>query len=247
MLTAGSPFSLTAGSGWRRIEYIAGSRSLLRKKERFRIRFSSHKRYERMATTSDSVTSLTLLRRLRDSPDDQQSWEEFVDRYGGMIQGWCLSWGLQEADALDVTQNVLLKIAKHMRRFEYRAGGRFRSWLRTVARNAWFDYLDSQRRVDGASGDDSVLQLLNSVEAREDFLTRLEREYDHSLLDDAMRQVQQRVEPHTWRAFIATAVEGHPGAAVAAELGVQLGTVYVARSKVKKMLQTEIQRLEEDD
>ena len=56
-----------------------------------------------MATTSDSVTSLTLLRRLRDSPDDQQSWEEFVDRYGGMIQGWCLSWGLQEADALDVT------------------------------------------------------------------------------------------------------------------------------------------------
>ena len=200
-----------------------------------------------MADVSNSITSLTLLGRLRDNPDDDASWREFVDRYGGMIQRWCRGWGLQEADALDVTQNVLLKIAKQMRRFEYRSGGRFRGWLRTVAYHAWCDYLNSQRNATSGSGADAVAKLLNSIEARDDFLRNVEEECDRNVLDDAMAVVRQRVEPHTWKAFVGMAIDDKSGPELAKELGMKAGTVYVAKSRVQKMLHDEIQRLDQDD
>jgi DNA-directed RNA polymerase specialized sigma24 family protein len=48
------------------------------------------------------------------SPLDQAAWNEFVERYGRRIYGWCRQWGLQEADAEDVTQDVLLRLARKM-------------------------------------------------------------------------------------------------------------------------------------
>ena len=59
--------------------------------------------------------------------------------------------------------------------------------------------------------------------------------------------MQGRVEPHTWEAFRLTAQEGLSGAEVAARLGMQVATVFVARSTVQKMLQEEARKLEEPD
>ena len=53
-----------------------------------------------------------------------------------------------------------------------------------------------------------------------------------------------RVQPHTWEAFRLTAVEGKSGAEVAALLGMQVATVFVARGKVQKMLQDEVRKLD---
>src|SRR5262245_31262762 len=60
----------------------------------------------------NSVTSMTLLMRLQQSPADQSAWKEFVECYGHRIAGWCRQWGLQEADAQDVAQTVLLKLVQ---------------------------------------------------------------------------------------------------------------------------------------
>ena len=65
------------------------------------------------------ATSLSLLLRLRRSPADQSAWREFVARYGRRIFLWCRQWDLQEADAEDVTQNVLAILAERLRTFEY--------------------------------------------------------------------------------------------------------------------------------
>jgi len=92
-------------------------------------------------SAGDYRTSPTLLGRLRNSPDDQAAWAEFVDRYGVVVYRWCRKWGLQDMDAEDVTQNVMLDLGRQMRQFEYRADGRFRGWLRTVAHRAWCDFL----------------------------------------------------------------------------------------------------------
>ena len=94
---------------------------------------------------ADSSTRLSLLGRLRLTPTDQEAWGEFVERYGRQVYAWCRQWGLQEADAEDVTQNVLADLARQMRTFEYHPSGRFRSWLRTIAHRAWCDLLDSRR------------------------------------------------------------------------------------------------------
>ena len=74
-------------------------------------------------------TSLTLLGRLRRDPKDQAAWSEFVARYGPRIRQWCRKWRLQESDAQDGTQDVLLRLNLLMARFVDDPSGRFRGWL----------------------------------------------------------------------------------------------------------------------
>src|SRR5262249_46392433 len=138
---------------------------------------------------ADSSTRLSLLGRLRLTPTDQEAWGEFVERYGRRVFVWCRQWGLQEADAEDVTQNVLADLARQMRTFEYQPSGRFRSWLRTIAHRAWCDLLASRKATTTGSGDSAVLDLLHSVEAREDLLEHLDAVCERELLEAAMDQV----------------------------------------------------------
>ena len=196
-----------------------------------------------MDYASQSSTSATLLARLRHVPPDQTAWGKFTERYGPRIYTWCRQWNLQDADAQDVTQTVLLKLAEKMQTFDYDASRSFRGWLRTVARHAWSDYWDGRGRA-VATGGSEAAEMIGSVEAREDLMKRLEEEFDCEILDEAMFRVRQRVTPATWRAFEMTALEGRPGAEVAKVLGMNVATVYVARSKVQKFLQEERCKLE---
>jgi RNA polymerase sigma-70 factor (ECF subfamily) len=197
-----------------------------------------------MAEFGGSTTSLTLLGRLRRNPGDQEAWSAFVDRYGSKVYAWCRRWGLQDADSRDVTQNVMLALARQMRDFEYRPGGTFRCWLKTVAHRAWCDFLSAQNRAPSVRGGGALLDQLAT--AGDDLLRHLEEECERELLEAAMLRVRLRVQPHTWQAFVLTAVEGKSGAEVAGHLNLKVGTVWVARSKVQKMLQEEVHRLEED-
>jgi RNA polymerase sigma-70 factor (ECF subfamily) len=196
---------------------------------------------------SQMSTRTSLLIRLRQEPADQGAWNEFVRRYGAMIVAWCRRWGLQPADADDVSQNVLLKLAHHLRSFVYDPSRRFRGFLRTMAHNACKDYLDSRQRVVMGTADTAVHAVLGSVEAREDLAARLEEAFDLERLELAQARVRQRVEPRTWEAFRLTALEGKSGADSAAQLQMQVGTVFKAKSKVQHMLREEIERLERDE
>ena len=191
------------------------------------------------------ATSITLLERLRQQPADQAAWAELVRRYGPLVYGWCRRWHLQEADAQDVTQAVLVKLAAKMHSFRYDPSGSFRAYLKTLARYAWYDFLQASKLPDASSGGSDVLKLLQSVEAEGDLLQRLNEQFDQELLAEAQERVQQRVEPHTWEAFRLTALEGLSGAEVAGRLGLKVATVYKAKSKVQQLLQEEVARLEQ--
>jgi RNA polymerase sigma-70 factor (ECF subfamily) len=196
---------------------------------------------------SQLSTRISLLIRLRQQPADEGAWDEFVRRYGRLILDWCQQWGLQAADAEDVSQNVLLKLAHHLRTFVYDPGRRFRGFLRTTAHNACMDYLESKRRAVATGADSGALAVLESVPARDDLAARLEDAFDLERLEAAQARVRERVEPHTWEAFRLTALEDRSGAEVAALLGMKVGTVFKAKSKVQRMLRDEIERLERDE
>ena len=100
-----------------------------------------------MDSAHSSATSPTLLGRLRQDPADGAAWSTFVLRYGPRIHAWCRQWRLQEADAQDVTQDVLIKLVARMRTFTYDASGSFRGWLKTVTYHAWRDALDGRQRA----------------------------------------------------------------------------------------------------
>jgi RNA polymerase sigma-70 factor (ECF subfamily) len=191
------------------------------------------------------TTCPTLLARLRHDPSNAVAWDQFIELYGGHIYRWCRRWGLQDADAEDVTQEILLKLARKLRDFSYDPKSSFRGWLKTVAHHTWRDFADGSPRVRAAS-DTLIWDKLYSVEAREDLVEKLEEAFDHELLETAKVQVQLRVAPHTWEAFRMVALEGRAVADVAAEVNMQVAMVYVAKSKVQKMLQEEIRKLEHE-
>jgi RNA polymerase sigma-70 factor (ECF subfamily) len=194
---------------------------------------------------SVSRTHETLLARLAQSgAQDQTAWSEFVDQYGRKIYGWCLRWRLQHADAQDVTQIVLLKLATRMKDFTYDPNRSFRAWLKTVAHHAWQDFAANRKTAPLANDEDSPEARLESIAAREDLSRKLEEVYDLELLDAAMQRVRLRAAPHTWRAFAMTALEGIAAPEVASRLGMEVARVYAARANVQRRLQEECRRLE---
>ncbi len=197
-----------------------------------------------MAGDGPGPTSPTLLGRLGRVPADHAAWVEFAERYGRRIYGWCRRWGLQEADAEDVTQDVLLRLARKMRDFSYDPARSFRAWLKTVTHHAWRDFADGRDRPGAGSGDSATRELLQTVAARDALVDALDEEYERDLLDEALSRVRLRVRPHTWQAFHLLAVEGRPGAEAAARLGMKVAAVFVARSKVQKMVREEVRKLE---
>jgi RNA polymerase sigma-70 factor (ECF subfamily) len=94
-------------------------------------------------------------------PTDAQVWKAFVERYAPRVLAWCRQWNLQSADAQDVTPEVLHKLVGQLRRFPYdTAKGRFRGWLKGVARHVSSEFRDSRRRAGSGSGDPNVQRLL---------------------------------------------------------------------------------------
>lgn len=189
-------------------------------------------------------TNVTLLVRVGSNPADPLAWEQFVFLYGPYLVRWCRDLGLQDADAHDVAQEVLMLLARRMAEFTYDPAKRFRSWLRTIAHNAWCDYLRRRRPWNQGSGDTAVLDKLAEVAAGEDLVKAMERQHDHDLFSLAMSRVARRVEPRTFEAFRLIALERLPGAEAADRLGMKVGSTYAAKAKVLRLIREEVEKLD---
>src|SRR5262249_20872124 len=120
---------------------------------------------ERSGMPEAPATRPSLLVRLRDM-QDHQAWSQFVEVYAPLIYGYARKRGLQDADAADLTQSCLRRVAAHVGSLEYDPRvGTFRGWLFTIVRNQLRDYFEqSQRRCRG-SGDSGVQEALNASAA----------------------------------------------------------------------------------
>ena len=187
----------------------------------------------------DSRTHASLLRRVAANVADEVSWRAFVARYAPKIYGWAKARKLQDADAEDVTAEVLQRLAARMRHFVYDPSKSFRGYLRTLTQNAWLDLLASRKGISTLD-----LKTLSVAEAQDDLIRRLEQEFDLELLEEASRRVRRTVAPSTWEAYRLTAVEGLSGAEAADRLGVKVATIFVAKSSVLAKLKDEVKSLE---
>jgi RNA polymerase sigma-70 factor (ECF subfamily) len=194
-----------------------------------------------MARNPESETSPSLLERLRTQPGDQAAWGAFVARYCPRIYAWCRQWGVQEADAQDITQEVLLKLAQKMGAFQYDPSRSFRAWLKTLTQHAWSDFVADRKRGRplGAMAEPSW----ETLPARDDLVERLDAVFEQELLDEAMARVRLRVKPHTWDAFRLQALEGLSGADTAARLNITVTSAFVNRCRVQKMIEEELEKL----
>jgi len=203
--------------------------------------------FERIDVTDFPETPFSLIVQLR-TPVNCAAWERFVELYRPVIFRLARGRGLQEADAQDLAQKVLLAVATAVGDGE-RSDEivHFRRWLRRVAHNAIINAL-SRRPIDLAAGGTTVQEILREHrEADPDSDAAIELEYRRELYRRASRIVQRDVEPETWRAFEMTVLEDRSVEETAALLGKPAGSIYAARSRIMRRLREAVRELEEEN
>jgi RNA polymerase sigma-70 factor (ECF subfamily) len=197
-------------------------------------------------------TRPSLLQRIRE-PDAHEAWATFVSVYAPLIYRYCRRRYLQDADALDVAQEVLDEV----RRFEYRRErGQFRGWLATVTRHEIAKLRRKASRTgQGAPlpGGESALPTATSTGEDWDW----QRLFNARVLETAMDRVRGRFDDLKWRVFLAVAFEkvetegdtrwvwmerppvGH-ATAVAAAFRRPVGWVYKVKCEATQQLKAEV-------
>jgi RNA polymerase sigma-70 factor, ECF subfamily len=204
-----------------------------------------------MTDRTGVTTNPQLLREVADPENNEAAWRTFLERYQPLIHGWCCRSRLSPDQSEEVTGRVLAKLVTAMRtKYTHDPACRFRGWLRTVVQNEVITFWREQVRRPGdrASGDPAVYRELERVETPA-ALDELAAELDEALERDlrlsrrVTERVRARVQENTWRAFWLTTMTKQPAADVARRLGMTVAAVYMAKSRVGRLLQEEGMRL----
>src|SRR5262249_7111885 len=143
----------------------------------------------------------------------------------------------------DVTQEVLRAVAQASKRWEYDPRkGSFRAWLYTVVRSKLCNLQAERKPLVG--GSDARAALEEAPAPAEDEAA-WDLEYERGLFQWAGEQVRGGFEPSSWQAFWLTAVEGRSGKEVARALGLSVGAVYIAKSRILARIKEQIRQIQE--
>ena len=182
------------------------------------------------------VTSVSLLHRVRVA-DDSESWREFATLYERLIRGWLRTQGVQPSDADDIVQEVLVYVQREVAGFEHNGrNGAFRNWLRQVTINRLREFWRKKSRQRGSGGPD-LGDIADQLADDKSGVSRVWRdEYNRHVVDHLLAQLSDRFQDKSLRAFREIVISERPAQDVADELGMSLGAVRVAQSRVLRML-----------
>lgn len=195
--------------------------------------------------TSTPSTRASLLLKLCD-PRDHEAWVEFVYLYEPVIYRVLKKYGLQDVDAMEVMQELLLVVSRSVNRWTPgKEHGSFRGWLRRVTRNLVVNWLRIKKRQPDIFPLDLDSLLIRNEPCEGDESREFDDEVRRSMFQRASERVRQEVQPQTWQAFWEVAVSGHEIRDVADRLRMTTGAVRVAKCRVIARLRETVSRLED--
>jgi RNA polymerase sigma-70 factor (ECF subfamily) len=191
-------------------------------------------------------TSLSLLDRICRDPSDG-SWHRIVDLYTPLLRHWLSRLDIQPNDADDLMQEILLAVSRELRNFAHTGrAGAFRSWLRAILYHRVRDFWRSRKYRPAATGGTSWAERLEQMaDDDSDASRQWNLEHDRYVMARLLEQVRPRFEPTTWQAFCRQFFDGVRADLVAAELGLSLNSVLLAKSRILKRLRQELHGLVE--
>lgn len=192
-------------------------------------------------------TRHSLIARLSDRRD-AEAWDQFSAIYQPLVYRLARAKGLQDADAHEVAQEVLVAVSRAVDNWEPERG-RFRDWLFGIARNLTINFLTRPKHRPIGSGDSAIAAVLeNQFERASHESSLFHLEYRRSVFHWAAARVREQSSHKTWTAFWQTTVDARPIPLVAGELGMTVGAVYIARSRtLAKLRETAAEFREEGE
>ena len=118
-------------------------------------------------TMNGMKTRPSLLLRVRDFRD-QKSWDEFVELYGPLVLRYLRRIGVAQQEALDLLQDILEIVVRHIGSFEYDPGKSFRAWLRTIATHRAYRYFRTKKRQPITPGGTTHVQAMHETPNKDD-------------------------------------------------------------------------------
>lgn len=184
------------------------------------------------------TTSKTLLDRI--AAGDEISWDEFYTRYGKIVRSLAKFKGLDDSEAEDVCQKVMLQFFKQSKTFKFDPDiARFRTYFGHIIQTKIADYFRKQP--------DEPFEELEPepVESKTDSLFL--SEWRKMILKEAERELKNRVAPETFQAYELYAVQNRPAEKVAAYLNCSVNQVYQAKKRCFTMMREILLKMNEQD
>ena len=200
-----------------------------------------------------SSTRASLLSRVRDGANDR-AWREFSDQYGELILRYCRRRGLQQMDAEDVRQLVLMGLSRSLRSggFRYAPGkGRFRDYLGATVRHAIQRFLSRHAPGSGGLSLDGIAEPAQEDEGGPDALWEREWADHHYRL--AMVTIRATFEARSVAVF-ERVIAGGSGAgveAIAEDFGLSVDAVrhvkFRVLARLKELVADQVRAEDEPD
>ena len=192
----------------------------------------------RAFVVNDSRTSISLLMRLqnRGNPKAEEDWNRFVSIYAPLILMWARNKQFQDADAMDLVQEVLIKLHRALPNFRYNPKQRFRGYLFTTTLNAARNVLRSRKNnpLSGVELDEAMC----SLESDADIFA--EKEFRTRSYQQAVDVMKNELPDDQWQICKRLFIDGDKTTLIAEELGINVQKVYTTKSRVLKKLREEL-------
>ncbi|EDM29161.1 probable ECF sigma factor [Lentisphaera araneosa HTCC2155] len=189
-------------------------------------------------------TRHTLLQKIKD-PNNENSWEEFVEYYSGYIYVIIRNFRVDIEDSEDLMQDVLIKVWKGIRTYDPAAQrSKFRTWLCSVIRNTVFNFLKSKsvrNSKQNISYNDALEQMNLVNEAEVDKIA--EKEWQNYIANLAWKNIKNDLSEMNRNIFEDSLTETFSNADLAEKYSIAEASVRVYKMRVKKALSKEIVRL----
>ncbi|WP_074310474.1 RNA polymerase sigma factor [Singulisphaera sp. GP187] len=178
---------------------------------------------------------------------DQEAWQRFVQLYGPLVYHWCRRFGLQEAEAADVGQEVFRTVSGSIAGFQRnQKGDSFRGWLRTITRTRTIDFLRRKaKEPEAVGGSDAQAMLLDLPANFVDEPVSPDDE-EQILVRRVSDLVLENCKPESRQAFLRVVVAGEHPSSVAADLGMTVNAVYLAKSHILRRIREGFAQLVND-
>ena len=191
-------------------------------------------------------TQLKLIGQASDGCQD--AWSRLISLYEPLVYGWLRRHDVTHHDAEELTQDVLSVVVRELPKFSHSGNpGAFRCWLRQITANRARGFWRAGKLRPKATGETLFVEILQQLEDdHSEISRRWDRDHDQYLLRQALEKVKTQFEPGTILAFERFLFAGIPAPQVANELGLSVGAVYTAKSRVLRKLRKEVEGLVDD-